>query len=77
MRVKRVGWVMWAVGNPVLRLSSDKSACESRRFYRKEKSRHHLTGTEGANSIIFWGDFGAECAIWALRRIIRVGEGVK
>jgi hypothetical protein len=43
--------VLGEMGNPLLVLSGDKSACESRGFYRKEKSRHHLTGGNGANSI--------------------------
>jgi hypothetical protein len=50
--------------------SSHKSDAISYLDDDEGRARHHLTGAEGANSIIFWSDLGAECAIPALGRII-------
>lgn len=46
--------VLDEMSNPLLVLSGRKKPCASRRFFGIRESRHHLTGTEGANSIIFW-----------------------
>jgi hypothetical protein len=67
------GWgtrskVLGEMSNRLLVLSGRKKPCASRRFFGIRESRHHLTGTEGANSIIFW-------AIWARNaRFRRCGE---